>query len=62
MRGSWFLGLHFPTKWQSADGRTLWATINCHDNKARRSCGKYHDRFNLMRATLNVAGTRVAQR
>jgi hypothetical protein len=62
MRGGWFLGLHFPIKWQSADGKTLWATINCHDNKDRGSCGRYHDRFNLMRATLDVAGTRVAQR
>ena len=41
-----------PIKWQSADGRTLWATINCHDNKAPGSCGRYHDRFNLMRVTL----------
>jgi hypothetical protein len=62
MCGGWFLGLHFPIKWQSADGRTPWATINCHDNKAPGSCGWYHDRFNLMRATLSVAGTRVAQR
>jgi hypothetical protein len=56
MRGGWHLGLHFPVKWQSADGRTLWATINCHDNADPGSCGRYHDRFNLMKATLTLGG------
>jgi hypothetical protein len=56
MRGGWYLGVHFPIKWHSADGRTLWASINCHDNADPGSCGPYHDRFNLMRARLTVAG------
>jgi hypothetical protein len=51
-----FLGIHFPVKWQSADGRTLWATFSCHDAGERGACGKYHDRLNLMRVTLGVAG------
>jgi hypothetical protein len=47
------LGLHFPVKWQGSDGRTLWATFSCHDTGlSSRPCGKYHDRFNLMRVTL----------
>jgi hypothetical protein len=56
MRGGWHLGLHFPVKWQADGGRTLWATFSCHDNKDPGSCGKYHDRFNLMKATLTVGG------
>ena len=55
MRGGWYLGMHFPVKWQSADGRTLWAVFSCHDNVDPGSCGQYHDRFNLMRARLTVA-------
>ena len=57
MRGGWWLGLHFPVKWQSADGKTLWATINCHDNADPGSCGPYHDRFNLMKVSLTLGGT-----
>jgi hypothetical protein len=52
MRGGWYLGVHFPIKWHSADGKTLWASINCHDNADPGSCGIYHDRFNLMKVTL----------
>jgi hypothetical protein len=51
-----FLGVHFPVKWQSADGRTLWATFSCHDAGATGACGKYHDRLNLMRARLTLGG------
>ena len=31
MRGGSHLGMDFPIKWQSADGRTLWATFSCHN-------------------------------
>ena len=54
MRGGSHLGMDFPIKWQSGDGRTLWATFSCHDSSAKGSCGQYHDRFNLMQATLTV--------
>ncbi|HZO23389.1 MAG TPA: DUF4185 domain-containing protein [Steroidobacteraceae bacterium] len=42
-----FLGLVLPTKWISADGRTLWAIFS--------ALGQY-DSFNFVRATLSVAG------
>ena len=54
LRGGFHLGMHFPIKWQSADGRTLWATFSCHDSAAPGSCGQYHDRFNIMQVTLTV--------
>jgi hypothetical protein len=41
-----FLGLHFPTKWISADGRTLWAVFS--------SLNEY-DAFHLVKATLTVS-------
>ena len=50
-RGTYF-SIYFPLKWQSADGRTLWATFSCHNAGATGACGPYHDRFNLMRVTL----------
>jgi hypothetical protein len=40
-----YLGLRFPLKWVSADGRTLWAVFS--------SLHQY-DSFNLVRATLTV--------
>jgi hypothetical protein len=51
-----FLGIHFLVKWQGWDGRRLWATFSCHDAGDAGACGKYHDRFNLMRARLTVGG------
>jgi hypothetical protein len=54
LRGGYHLGMHFPVKWQSADGGTLWATFSCHDNATPGACGQYHDRFNMMRVTLTV--------
>ena len=57
LRGGSHLGMHFPIKWQSADGRTLWATFSCHNNLAPGSCGQYHDRFNMMKVTLTVQET-----
>ena len=50
--GGFFLGLQFPLSWQS--GTTLWASFSCHDNGNPGSCGKYHDRFNLIKTTLKV--------
>jgi hypothetical protein len=55
MRGGWYLGMHFPVKWQANGGKTLWTVFSCHDNIDPGSCGKYHDRYNLMRARLTVA-------
>ena len=54
-RGGYFLGLHFPIKWQADGGRTLWAVYSCHDYTSPGGCGQYHDRFNLMKATFTVS-------
>jgi hypothetical protein len=43
-----YLGLRFPPKWISPDGKTLWAVFS--------SLGQY-DAFNLVKATLTVANT-----
>ena len=53
-RGKYY-SIDFPLKWQSADGRALWATFSCHDAGERGACGRYHDRLNLMRVTLDAA-------
>jgi hypothetical protein len=37
-----------------AVGRRLWATFNCHNNNDTGACGQYHDRLNMVRATLQV--------
>jgi hypothetical protein len=55
MTGGSFFGVNFPVKWQADGGATLWATFSCWDNSAAHACGPYHDRFNLIRATLDVA-------
>jgi Domain of unknown function (DUF4185) len=54
-RGKYY-SIYFPLKWQSGDGRTLWATFSCHDAGERGACGKYHDRLNLMRVRLTLGG------
>jgi hypothetical protein len=41
-----YLGLRFPTKWISADGKTLWGVFS--------SLGRY-DSFNLVKVRLTVA-------
>ena len=41
-----YLGLRFPSKWISADGKTLWAVFS--------SLGQY-DSFNLVKTTLTVS-------
>ncbi|MDB6088999.1 MAG: hypothetical protein JWN85_1783 [Gammaproteobacteria bacterium] len=43
-----YLGLRFPTKWISADGKTLWGVFS--------SLGRY-DSFNLVKMELTVAGS-----
>jgi hypothetical protein len=48
-RGLYF-SIYFPLKWQSADGRTLWATFSCYSSAG--ACGKYQDRLNMIRVTL----------
>ncbi|MFL5338383.1 MAG: Ig-like domain-containing protein [Geminicoccaceae bacterium] len=54
MTGGSFFGVNFPVKWQTDSGATLWASFSCY-NTAGSPCGQYHDRFNLIRATLDVA-------
>ena len=49
-----FLGVQFPTKWMSADGRTLWAVFN------GGASGPYHDRLNIMQAVLSASARRGA--
>jgi len=51
--GGEYLGIELPTRWMSDGGRTVWAVFSCY---GRGACGRYHDRLNLMRATLRVAG------
>jgi hypothetical protein len=49
---------YFPLKWQSADGTKLWATFTCHNagDPGHRACKRYHDRLNVIQATLTLAG------
>lgn len=43
----------FPQKWMSADGLTLWTVFSCYGGSAKS--GIYgHDRFNLVKATLQL--------
>ena len=45
------LSCSFPQKWMSADGLTLWSVFSVYGEGAKK--GIYaHDRFNLIRATL----------
>ena len=41
--GGEYLGISFPTIWQSNAGRNLWAIFSCYGCQSR-----YHDRFNIM--------------
>jgi len=50
--GGSFLGLHFPSPWMAAGGGTLWGVFSCYSRTG--ACGRYPDRYNLMRATLTV--------
>ena len=51
--GGEYLGIELPTRWMADGGRTVWAVFSCY---GRGGCGRYHDRLNLIRATLRVAG------
>jgi hypothetical protein len=50
--GGDFLGARLPSRWVQDRGRTLWAVFSCYGSGS----GVYHDRLNLMKATLRVAG------
>ena len=52
MRGGDFLGVRFPSAWMADGGTTLWTVFSCW---GRPVCGVYHDRYNLIRATLTLA-------
>ena len=52
--GGIFYFLNFPIKWQADNGATLWATYSCYSRSSSAPCGPYHDRFNLLKATLGV--------
>ncbi len=41
----------FPQKWMSADGLTLWSTFSAYGDGAKKGINA-HDRFNLVKATL----------
>jgi hypothetical protein len=45
-------GLHFPAKWISSDGRTLWAVFSGASNGGSNN----FDSFNVARVVLSVAG------
>jgi hypothetical protein len=53
IRGGTYLGLSFPSRWLADNGRTLWAVFSCY---GARSCGRYHDKLNIMQATLTLRG------
>jgi hypothetical protein len=43
----------FPQKWMSADGTTLWTIFSCYGGSATNGIHA-HDRFNLIKATLQL--------
>jgi hypothetical protein len=45
----------FPQKWMSADGLTLWSIFSVYGEGAKEGINA-HDRFNLLRATLQPRG------
>ena len=51
IRGGSYLGIELPTRWMSNGGRTVWAIFSCY---GRTTCGRYHDRLNLIQATLTL--------
>jgi len=50
--GGDFLGARLPSRWVQNQGRTLWAVFSCYGSGS----GVFHDKLNLMKATLKVAG------
>ena len=53
MQGGTYLGIYFPSRWLADGGRTLWAVFSCY---GARTCGRYHDKLNVMQATLTLRG------
>ncbi len=53
----WGLTCSFPAKWVSADGRTLWCVFSVY-GKGGQSGIAAHDRFNAVKVSLHVAGSR----
>ncbi len=51
IRGGEYLGMRFPIKWMSQSGLSIWTIFSCYGST---TCGKFHDRFNLMRANLSL--------
>jgi hypothetical protein len=49
------LSCEFPQKWMSADGTTLWCIFAVYGDGAKKGI-KAHDRFNLVRVKLEMAG------
>ena len=49
----------FPQKWMSADGLTLWNVFSVYGAGAKQGI-KAHDRFNLVKVTLELARTNRA--
>jgi hypothetical protein len=59
MSGGDFLGVRFPTDWMADAGTTLWTVFSCY---GRMPCGIYHDRMNLIEATLTLTPAETARR
>ena len=57
--GSSQLGMRLPSVWMADGGRTLWSVFSCWSRTKKttgvEACGKYDDRYNLMKASLTVA-------
>lgn len=51
------LNCDFPQKWMSPDGRTLWAVFSVYGDGAKIGVSA-HDKFNLVRATLELRSGR----
>jgi hypothetical protein len=49
--GGLFLSLNFPPQWSV--GNTSWATFSCHNYTSPGGCGRYHDEFSIVKATLH---------
>lgn len=50
------LSCEFPQKWMSRDGLTLWSIFSVYGPGAKVGINA-HDRFNLVKATLQLADT-----
>lgn len=52
------LNCEFPQKWMSADGRTLWCLFSVYGDGGKVGV-QAHDKFNLVKVTLSVAGDKA---